>query len=184
MKNLKKIIILSCFLMIIISLAGCSFLKHLSAPDLPSENSQPLAGGTLYLQPEGHALSSDSTFKINLQVTGINELKGYSVILSYDPALLEVTKIEEGPFLSNEANTFFYQKADDEKGTLQIDSALLGPGLTVSGEGMLATLSCKVLKTGSAALTFQQVKARASGNRSLLPTYQNARIGGKGVESK
>jgi len=176
MKNLKKIIILFCFLIIMLSLVGCSFLKNLLAPPLPGEDSQPLAGGTLYLQADEQVLSPGQDLEIKLQVTGIKQLKGYSIILDYDPSLLQVTEIKEGSFLSNDNNTFFYQKADDAKGTIQVDSAVLGPGVVVSGEGNLATLTFKVLKAETISMSFQQVKARASGNRSLVPTYQNIRL--------
>lgn len=179
MKNLKKIIILFCFLIIMLSLVGCSFLKNLLAPPLPGEDSQPLAGGTLYLQADEQILAPGEKLEVKLQVTGIKQLKGYSVILAYDPSLLQVIEIKEGSFLSSDNNTFFYQKADVAKGTIQVDSALLGAGLTVSGEGTLATLNCKVLKAETISLSFQQVKARASGNRSLVPTYQNIRLGRK-----
>jgi len=165
--------------MIMLSLVGCSFLKDLLAPPLPGEDSQPLAGGTLYLQADEQVLSPGQYLEVKLQVTGIKQLKGYSVILDYDPSLLQVTEIKEGSFLSSDNNTFFYQKADDAKGTIQVDSAVLGSGVVVSGEGNLATLTFKVLKAEAISLSFQQVKARASGNRSLVPTYQNIRLGRK-----
>lgn len=177
MKNLKKIIILCCFLIIILSLVGCSLLKNLLFPPLPGENSQPLAGGTLYLQADKRILTPGEELEVKLQVTGIKQLKGYSVILGYDPSLLQVIEIKEGSFLSNDNNTFFYQKADESKGTIQVDSAVLGPGLVVSGEGNLATITFKVLKSEAISLSFKQVKTRASGNRSLVPTYQNIRLG-------
>lgn len=179
MKNLKKIIILCCFLMIILSLAGCSLLKNLFAPPLPGQNSQPLAGGTLYLQADKQILSPGEDLEVKLQVTGVKQLKAYSVVLDYDPSLLQVIEIKEGSFLSNDNNTFFYQQADDSKGTIKVDSAVLGPGVVVSGEGTLATLTFKVLKSELISLSFKQIKARASGNRSLVPTYQNIRLGRK-----
>ncbi len=176
MKNLKKIIILCCFLIIVLSLVGCSFLKNLLTPPLPGEDSQPLAGGTLYLQADEQVLSPGQELEVKLQVTGIKQLKGYSVILTYDPSLLQVIEIKEGSFLTNDNNTFFYQKAEESKGTIQVDSAVLGPGVVVSGKGNLAILTFKALKAEPISLSFKQVKARTSGNGKLLPTYQNIKL--------
>lgn len=176
MKNLRKIIILCSFLIIVLSFVGCSFLKSLLAPPLPGEDSQPLAGGTLYLEADKQVLSPGEDLEVKLQVTGIKQLKGYSVILDYDPSLLQVTEIKEGSFLSSDNNTFFYQQTDDLKGTIQVDSAVLGPGVVVSGEGNLAILTFKALEAEPISLSFQQVKARTSGNGKLIPTYKNIKL--------
>jgi len=46
------------------------------------------------------------------------------------------------------------------KGTILIDNAILGPDLSVSGEGDLATLSFTSLKAGSTNPTFKLTKTR------------------------
>ena len=107
------------------------------------------------------------------QVASITNLKGYSVTLSYDPALLSLQEVVEGPFLSAKNKTFFYKKVDNKKGTVLIDCVILGPELSVSGEGTLATLSFTSLKAGSTSLTFKLDKARNTYNKEIVTTKRN-----------
>jgi len=89
------------------------------------------------------------------------------VTLTYDPTLISLQKVTEGPFLSAKGETFFNKIIDNNKGAVLIDCVLLGPELSVSGEGILATLFFASLKTGSTSLTFKLVKTRDCHNGEI-----------------
>jgi hypothetical protein len=135
--------------------------------------------GVLYLEPANLNIISSKDFTVELKTTSITNLKGYSVTLSYDPTLLSLQEVVEGPFLSSKGKTFFYKKVDDTKGTILIDCALLGKSLSISGEGILATLSFTSLKAGSTSLTFKLTKTRDTYNKEVITTKRNAMVKSK-----
>jgi hypothetical protein len=126
----KKLIISLLILSLALILPGC--LAKL-IPTTPSLTPPAETAGVLYLEP----------FTVELKATSITNLKGYSVTLSYDPTLISLQEVTEGPFFSEKGKTFFYTKEDQD--TILIDNALLGTDLSISGEGTLAILSftCK-----------------------------------------
>jgi hypothetical protein len=65
---------------------------------------------------------------------------------------------------------------DDKKGTILIDCALLGPELSVSGEGTLATLSFTCLKSGSTSIEFSLAKTRDAHNKEIITTKRNTKL--------
>lgn len=90
-----------------------------------------------------------------------------------DPILLSLQEVTEGPFFSAKGKTFFYKKVD--KGTVLIDCAILGPDLSVSGEGILAILSFTCLKAGSTNLTFSLTKTRDTNNKEIITIKRKAK---------
>jgi len=102
-------------------------------------------------------------------IVGIPNIKGYSLTINYNPALLKLNEVAEGPFLStaNKNTTFFYTKIDNSSGSVRIGCALLGEDLGVSGEGVLATLSFVGLNTASTNLELKNTKARNTNNQPI-----------------
>ena len=172
----KRIIISLLILSLILIFAGC--LSNL-IPTTPSVTPPAGTEGVLYLEPANLTLTPSQAFAIELKAASITDLKGYSVTLSYDPALLSLKEVVEGSFLSAKGKTFFYKKVDDTKGIVLIDCAILGPDLSVSGEGTLAILSFTCLKAGSINLTFSLTKTRDTNNKEIITTKRNAMVKSK-----
>jgi hypothetical protein len=148
-------------------------------PTTPEVTSPAGTAGILYLEPANLSLTPSKDFTVELKVASITDLKGYSVTLSYDPTLLSLQEVTEGPFFSAKGKTFFYKKVDDTKGTILIDCALLGKSLSISGEGTLAILSFTSLKAGSTSLTFKLTKTRDTYNKEVITTKRNAMVKSK-----
>jgi len=172
----KKIIIFLLILSLILILPGC--LSKL-IPTTPEVTAPAETEGVLYLEPANLTITPGKDFTVELKATSITNLKGYSVTLSYDPTLISLQEVTEGPFFSSKGKTFFYKKVDDTKGTILIDCAVLGPELSVSGEGTLATLSFTSLKSGSTSLTFKLTKTRDTNNKEIITTKRNSLIKSK-----
>jgi hypothetical protein len=172
----KKLFIFLLILSLIFTFTGCLGKLLLTTPSVT-----PPAGtaGILYLDPASLNVSSGESFTADLKVGAINDLKGYSVTLSYDPTLITPQEITEGSFFSSSGETFFYQDINPEEGTILIDCAILGRDLCVSGEGTLATLSFTCLKAGSAPLSFAQAKTRNGENKELVTTKEQAVFRGR-----
>jgi hypothetical protein len=170
----KRIIVSLLILSLILILPGC--LAKL-IPTTPSVTPSAGTAGVLYLKPANLTLTPSQDFTVELKATSITNLKGYSVTLSYDPALISLQEVTEGPFLSTKGKTFFYTKEDE--GTILIDNALLGTDLSISGEGTLATLSFTCLKAGSTYIEFSLVKTRDTNNKEIIATKRNAKLKSK-----
>ena len=168
----QKLIISLIVSSLILTLSGCGGLGL--TPTLPEGQE-----GVLYLEPANLTIIPGQDFTIELKVASITNLKGYSVTLSYDPALVSLREVLEGPFLSAKGENFFYKKVDETKGTILIDCAILGPELNVSGEGTLATLSFTSLKAGSTSLNFKLVKTRDCHNKEIITTKRNVNLKSK-----
>jgi hypothetical protein len=170
----KKLIIFLMILSFIVILPGCLGKLIPTTPEVT-----PPAGteGVLYLEPANLTLTPSQDFTVQLKATSITNLKGYSVTLSYDPTLINLQEVTEGPFFSSKGETFFYSKED--KGTILIDCALLGKTLSTSGEGTLATLSFTCLKAGSTSIEFSLAKTRDTLNKEIITTKRNTKLKSK-----
>jgi hypothetical protein len=169
----QKIFISLIILSLVLTLSGCGGLGV--TPPLPEGQEE----GILYLEPADLNITPSKGFTVELKTASITNLKGYSVTLSYDPTLLSLQEVTEGPFLSAKGNTFFNKTIDNSKGTVLIDCALLGPDLSVSGGGTLATLSFTSLNTGSTSLTFKLIKTRDTYNKEIITAKRNAVVKSK-----
>jgi hypothetical protein len=146
-------------------------------PTTPSVTSPAEAAGVLYLEPANLTLVPSEDFTVELKATSISNLKGYSVTLSYDPTLISLQEVTEGPFLSEKGKTFFYTKEDQN--TILIDNALLGTDLSISGEGTLAILSFTCLKAGSTGIEFSLTKTRDTHNKEIVTTKRSIKLKSK-----
>jgi hypothetical protein len=172
----KKLLISLLILSLIVILPGC--LAKL-IPTTPSVTPPAGTAGVLYLEPANLTLTPSQAFTVELKVTSITDLKGYSVTLSYDPTLISLQEVTEGPFFSTKGKTFFYKKVDDTQGTILIDCALLGKSLSLSGEGTLAILSFTCLKAGSTGIEFSLAKTRDALNKEIITTKRNTKLKSK-----
>jgi len=166
----QRLIIPLLILSLILTLSGCG--GSVITPTLPEEQKK----GILYLEPANLNITPSEGFTVELKTASITDLKGYSVTLSYDPALLSFQEAEEGPFLSAEGKTFFYKKVNNATGTILIDCVILGPEVGVSGEGTLATFSFISLKAGSTGIELSLTRIRNTYNKEIITTMRNSSI--------
>jgi len=167
----QRLIIPLLILSLILTLAGCGGSGGLT-PAIPEGQES----GVLYLGPANLTVTPSESFTVELKIASFTDLKGYSVTLSYDPALLSLQEVKEDPLLSARGKTFFYTKADDTKGTILIDCAILGSQAGVSGEGTLATFSFTSLKAGSTGIEFSFARIRNTRNKEIITTMRNGLI--------
>jgi len=166
----KRLIISLLILSLVFAFTGCLGKLFPTTPSVA-----PSAGttGVLFLEPANLTLTPSQDFAVELKTSAITDLKGYSVTLSYDPALIRLNEVTESPFFSSEGETFFYRAMDNQQGSVLIDCAILGRDLAVSGEGTLATLSFTCLKDGQAEITFKAVDTRDTHNKAIVTTQRN-----------
>jgi len=150
MSHKKVLISLLFILFFIMALTGC-LGKFINTPPLDDQTN------TLILDPNQITMTPGEDFTINLITPSVQNLKAYSITLTYDPTLFRLNEATEGTFLSSKGDTFFYNEIDNQKGSVLMDCAILGRDLAVSGQGILASLFFTCLRTGSAEITFGEV---------------------------
>jgi len=101
------------------------------------------------------SLQPSSVFSINISVIQAIEVYAWSLNMSWDPALLNVTSVEEGPFLNRSAyDTTFNKQILQEEGRLYANCSLFGepPEVSASGNGTLVSVNFLVEAVGSTVL--------------------------------
>lgn len=117
---------------------------------------------TVYVDPLRSTASPGNLFTVDVRISGVKGLWAYEFRLMWDTALLNATKVTEGPFLSAEGahRTFFNRKIYNEpdpknvSGYVYVTCTLMGEPATAaaSGSGVLATVEFLVEKEGQTPL--------------------------------
>lgn len=108
-------------------------------------------------------LDINSTFTTNVWVDNASAVEGAQVQITYDPTVLNVTQVVEGPFLPSVGQTIVAQQYAEENfqvdpptGTVYYSSAILPTSPTAlkgaSGSGVLLNVTFRVVSEGSAQL--------------------------------
>jgi len=111
---------------------------------------------TLYLDPLCiTATSAGQTFTVNINVADVTNLFGWDLAIEWDPTILECTKFEEGPFLSDAGATLeFPGTIDNVAGRIDPPWGIIlsfGTTFGVNGSGTLAIATFESKKAGVTA---------------------------------
>ncbi len=142
------------------------------APAMSQSPAQPAApittGASFAFDPPTISQRSGSTFAVNIMLSGVQNAYSVPVEVNYDPKLLEVVNVSNGPFLSQDGQTVaLMHRDDDTTGSLQIN-ATRPPGASgVSGQGAVATLTFKAKAPGTSTLAISRGGARDPAMQAL-----------------
>jgi hypothetical protein len=106
------------------------------------------------------------TFNVSLHVDNVTNLWGWGGSLFWDPNVINLTSVSEGPFLKSTGDTMFLSSMGDQailNGTLQDMGDALMSDSTVNGSGDLATLTFQVLDCQPTSITITDVGLYAPG---------------------
>jgi PKD repeat protein len=128
---------------------------------------------TVAVDPSISSANPGQYFTINFNVTDVTDLFAWGVKLKWPYGLLETSadNITEGPFLSQGGSTAFAPKVFTNY--IDIGCSLLGVTPGVTGSGILANATFKVLDTGNATLDLYSTKLQNSTLDLILHTSQN-----------
>lgn len=111
----------------------------------------------LFLNPDTVFLhgGTGTDVPLTLEVdAATTSLKLFQIKFNFDPAKLDTVIITEGPlFPSSGGITVFNYYLDQNDTILRIEGLILGPAIDVSGPGVLANITLKVLDTGAIDLS-------------------------------
>jgi general secretion pathway protein D len=135
------------------------------------------AAAQLRFNPERVNLKGGYSEIVGISIGGVNDLFSIAVLLKYDPAVIEVTEVRDGGFLSGGAEPVaIIQRIDAQKGEVMI-SCTRGPHASgVNGSGTIPGLVVKGVAAGDARIQITEASPQDSQRRSIPITYGEAAI--------
>lgn len=96
--------------------------------------------------------------QVNINVTNAHDLWGWELNnLAFNPAVLNLTQVLEGPFLKTGGSTFFLTTLNDtnwlQKGLVASTNEAINVNATTSGSGVILTLKFVVIAAGTSPIT-------------------------------
>jgi hypothetical protein len=114
------------------------------------------------LTVEGPAsLAAGETFLVTLRLRSAEDIQGLSARLTWDASVAIPEAVEAGAWLAEQNGVAFSAEAG------VVDAAVLGTGRVLSGEGVLATVRFRALRSGAPQVVLAAVDARSVENRHL-----------------
>ncbi|MBN2055820.1 hypothetical protein JW905_12905 [bacterium] len=103
--------------------------------------------------------SSSRDFEIKVMVDGINNAYGIGFNLDFDPAMFAFESGTEGDFLNTGAGTNFFASSRNP-GSVVVSVSRVGTTGGVTGNGLICTLTFRVLGEGTCNLRFTKTTAQ------------------------
>ena len=121
-----------------------------------------------------------STIQINIEISNVKDLWAWDIAnLTFNPTVLNLTSVTEGPFLKQAGQDLFIWTSDSaiafSKGFIPDISDTLLSFTGESGSGVLATLTFQVLSLGTSQILFNQTTLLSPTNLGTIsnPEYQS-----------
>jgi hypothetical protein len=132
-----------------------------------------LGAASISTSPSTIVLGSVSPVSVTISVSG---LYSFQFDISYDPAVLQLVSVNEGPFLGTAGSTFFIPGTiDNNVGTAQFTAdTIVGPSPGASGSGALAVLKFHGVRLGTSPLQISNVTLLDAGLNNIAFTIQNS----------
>jgi hypothetical protein len=118
----------------------------------------PEPGTTVCVQPPELTTPPGNNFSVDIVVDEVSDLGSYEFTLAFDPSVIALTGVSNGPFLGSTGRTVSCNDPTLGAGTVRLVCRTLGaapPG--PSGSGVLATVGFFALAEGSSELHLQGV---------------------------
>ena len=132
----------------------------------------PIVPARLYIQPSSiidPELIPPKNFTININIEKASDLYSFDLKLSYNTTILDVAKMEEGPFLKGFGTTIINKMEDDPvTGTVWIAISLVSPAPPANGNGTLAMITFQVTGLGESNLHLYDTSLTDKFGGSLL----------------
>ncbi len=128
-----------------------------------------LAASTLVrIDPAERVVDPGETFTLDVVVEDVPELGGYEFKVAYDPAVLEVSAVENGEFLGSTGRSLIpiEPNIDNQAGIVRVATASMGTSSGADGSGTLAVITLTGVGEGISDLDLYDVKlAEPAGGR-------------------
>jgi len=127
----------------------------------------------LYVNPQIIQGTIGQEFTINISISNVPDLYGWSFKLRWNTTILEAVKVTESTFLRNGGDTFFVPRINNSAGYATVDCTLLGNIPGVSGNDILATIQFRVKEGGTSDLILYDTMLIDSTEQLIVHTVIN-----------
>lgn len=113
----------------------------------------------LALEPsQVEEVATGATFAVSVTITDVNDLYGWQVNMTFNPQVLNVESVVEGPFLNQQNETVFIKRIENSAGFMGVSATfnVPYPEHGVSGSGLLCTITFVVMSGGSSSIQFNE----------------------------
>jgi len=151
---------------------------------LSSEAHAQQGGATVALNPPAATLAPGEEIVIEVMVSEVENLYGFELHLSFDPALLEVMDADsgQGGIQAEVTDSFLKPEyvvqdtADNDDGKVDVAVMQLAPTEPASGSGVIARVTFKARASGEAAVNVDSVILADDKARRIDVTAQGAKL--------
>lgn len=135
----------------------------------PNPNAQPNgAAAQLQFDPGSVALKQGDSATVGLKVANINDLFSIPLLIHYNPAVIQISEVRNGGFLSGgNQDIAVVQHIDPQRGEAVISATRQPNTPGVSGTGTLLGLVVKAVGPGTSTIQILQVNARNSQQQTI-----------------
>jgi hypothetical protein len=104
----------------------------------------------LHVDPPETIQNPGTSFTVNITVQEVTDLFSYEFKLSFEPGILSVASVDQGPFLTGPLGTLFYPQVKPDY--VYVAHLILGAYPGVSGSGVLCSITFDIIDAGECAL--------------------------------
>ena len=134
-------------------------------PASPTTSSGPVA---FTFDPETTSQATGGTFPVNVMLSGGQDVFSVPLQISYDPKLLQLLNVSNGPFLSQDGQPVALVHRDDPStGMLQVTATRPPSSGGASGQGAVLTLTFLAKAPGQATVAITRPGARNSSGQVI-----------------
>jgi general secretion pathway protein D len=139
--------------------------------------SAPVAAALLEMKPGEASAQLGQEARFDVNATGVKELYGVIMTLSYDPRVVEFKTASEGTFLKKDGQqTSFLFSNNIKAGTVDLYMTRIGDVGGVGGSGALCTLVFQGKSGGTTELTMKSVKLTNFNREQIRTDSKGAKI--------
>jgi hypothetical protein len=112
---------------------------------------------TVDVSPPSITATVGQEFSVDINISNVSDLYGWEFKLGWDPSLLSLVGVDEGPFLKSGGDTFFTYFLNTTEEHIVVDCTLEGMIPGVNGTGTLATVTLNPTNVGKCPLNLYDV---------------------------
>jgi hypothetical protein len=118
-----------------------------------------MGAATLSFNESSPTVNSGQSFSLDVTISGVSDLADYQFNVGYQPTILKVLSVQEGPFLATAGPTLFIPGtiSNSSGQVLSIADGIQGNGAGASGSGTLVRVDFMATGTGMSSLTLFDV---------------------------
>ncbi len=129
----------------------------------------------------GQSLGIGGTFTVTASISDVTDLWGWSLGLSWDPSILQMLSLSEGPFLASAGQTSLTASpTNNNDGVISNINDVLTLQNSVSGSGNLVSFTFQIINYGSSSIDLTNIgllgpaASSTSSNPQIPSTQTNA----------